>query len=126
RGGKEKWIPGTVTKIPGPLTYIVRLPGNNRRTVHVEHMSPRDDSLAERPVQVPDGSGALPPANAAPVLDKPSVPVQPTRPPAMVQTPVRQSQPRVSTPEVVVQSPAKKNTPTVDLPRLRRSTRVPK
>ncbi|KAI0223785.1 hypothetical protein LSAT2_025083, partial [Lamellibrachia satsuma] len=36
RGGKEKWIPGTVTKILGPPTYIVRLPGNNRRTVHVK------------------------------------------------------------------------------------------
>ena len=47
RGCKEKWIPKTVTKILGPLTYIVRLPGNNRRTVHVKHMIPRDDPLAE-------------------------------------------------------------------------------
>ena len=76
-------------KILGPLTYIVRLSGNNRRVVHVEHMIPRDDMLSGSPVPSPDSfsSGELLPANAAPVLDKPSVPVEPTRPPALVQTP---------------------------------------
>ena len=89
RGGREKWIPATVTKILGPLTYIVRLSGNNRRVVHVEHMIPRDDMLSGSPVPSPDSfsSGELLPANAAPVLDKPSVPVEPTIHRAVVQTP---------------------------------------
>ncbi|KAK2161496.1 hypothetical protein LSH36_115g01010 [Paralvinella palmiformis] len=93
RGGREKWIPGTVTKILGPLTYIVGFPGNNRRLVHVEHMIPQDDILSGSPVPPPDSfsSGELLPANAAPGLDKPTVPVEPTRPPAVVKTPVRRS-----------------------------------
>ena len=44
RGGVEKWIPGTVVKIKGPLTYVVRLPGNNHRIVHADHMI-ADDSV---------------------------------------------------------------------------------
>ncbi|KAK2161282.1 hypothetical protein LSH36_119g06037 [Paralvinella palmiformis] len=79
RGGREKWIPGTVTKILGPLTYIVRFPGNNRRMVHMEHMISRDDMLSGSPVPSPDSfsSGELLPANAVPVLDKTSVPDEP-------------------------------------------------
>jgi hypothetical protein len=42
RGGKEKWIPATIVKVEGPLTYIVRLPGNRRRFVHVDHLIPDD------------------------------------------------------------------------------------
>ena len=44
RGGKEKWIPGTVVKIMGPLTYLVKVPGNNKRFVHVDHLLPDDSS----------------------------------------------------------------------------------
>ena len=98
---------------------MVRLPGNNRRVVHMEHMSPRDDVLSGSPVPSPDSFSFT--ANAAPVLDKPSVPVEPTRPPAVVQTPVRRSQPQVNTP-VVAQSPATQDAPTGDMP-LRRSNR---
>ena len=43
-GGKEKWIPGTVVKINGPSTYIVRMAGNVRRFVHADHLR-CDDSL---------------------------------------------------------------------------------
>ena len=43
RGGKEKWIHGTIVKVKGPLTYIVRLPGNVRRFVHADHII-SDDS----------------------------------------------------------------------------------
>jgi len=99
RGGREKWIPGTVTKILGPLTYRVRLPGNYRRVIHVEHMIPRDNMLSGSPIPLPDAfsSGELLPAKAAPVLNKPSVPVEPTIPGAVVQTPVRRIQPQVNT-----------------------------
>ncbi|PIK44828.1 hypothetical protein BSL78_18307 [Apostichopus japonicus] len=31
RGGKVKWIPGTIVEVKGPQTYLVRTPGNNRR-----------------------------------------------------------------------------------------------
>ncbi|KAK2139843.1 hypothetical protein LSH36_1585g00010 [Paralvinella palmiformis] len=44
------------------------------------------------------------------LLDKPSVPVQPTRPSAVVQTPVRRSQPQGNTP-MVAQSPTTQDTP---------------
>ena len=37
RGGKEKWIQGTIVDIKGPETYLVRVPGNNRRFVHPYH-----------------------------------------------------------------------------------------
>ena len=44
RGGKEKWMPGTVVKVTGPSTYIVRMAGNIRRFVHADHIT-YDDSL---------------------------------------------------------------------------------
>lgn len=37
RGGKEKWIPGTIVKPLGPLTYLVRV-GEKIRYVHVDHL----------------------------------------------------------------------------------------
>ena len=42
RGGKEKWIQGTIVAIKGPETYIVRVSGNNRRFVHANHLIPND------------------------------------------------------------------------------------
>ena len=44
RGGKEKWIQGTIVTIKGPETYLVRVPGNNRRFVHIHanHLMPDD------------------------------------------------------------------------------------
>ena len=44
RGGKEKWIPGVIVAVKGPLTYLVRVPGNSRRFVHADHIIP-DDSI---------------------------------------------------------------------------------
>ena len=38
RGGKEKWIPGTIVAVKGPETYLVRVPGNDRRYVHANHL----------------------------------------------------------------------------------------
>ena len=45
RGGKEKWIPGMIVNIKGPLTYIVKVPGNSRRFVHADHLIPDDSDV---------------------------------------------------------------------------------
>ena len=42
RGGRERWIPGTIVAVKGPETYLVRIPGNNRRFVHANHLIPDD------------------------------------------------------------------------------------
>ncbi|KAK2549424.1 hypothetical protein P5673_030098 [Acropora cervicornis] len=42
RGGKEKWIAGTIVAVKGPETYLVRVPVNNRRFVHANHLIPDD------------------------------------------------------------------------------------
>ena len=42
RGGKEKWIPGTIVAVKGPETYLVRVTGNDRRFVHANHLIPDD------------------------------------------------------------------------------------
>jgi len=42
RGGKEKWVQGTIVDREGPETYLVRVPGNNRRFVHANHLIPDD------------------------------------------------------------------------------------
>jgi len=39
RGGREKWIQGTIFAIKGPET-LVRVPGNNHRFVHANHLIP--------------------------------------------------------------------------------------
>ena len=58
RGGKERWIPGTIVQIKGPLTYLVRVPGNNRRFVHADHLIPDDSRIGisepEQSEQYPD------------------------------------------------------------------------
>ena len=39
RGGKEKWIPGTIVAVKGQKpTYLVWVPGNDRRYVHANHL----------------------------------------------------------------------------------------
>ena len=42
RGGKEKWIMGTIVAVKGPEIYLVRVPGNDRRFVHANHLIPDD------------------------------------------------------------------------------------
>ena len=49
RGGKEKWIPGVIVEVKGPLTYLVRVPGNNRRFVHADHLVPDDRDSSDIP-----------------------------------------------------------------------------
>ena len=41
-GKESKWIQGTIVDIKGPETYLVRVPGNNRRFVHANHLTPDD------------------------------------------------------------------------------------
>ena len=48
RGGKEKWILGTVVQIKRPSRYLVRVPGNNRRFIHADHLR-HDDSAQDKP-----------------------------------------------------------------------------
>ena len=38
RGGKEKWIPGTIVAVKGPETYLDRVPGNDCRYVHTYNL----------------------------------------------------------------------------------------
>ena len=47
RGGQEKWIPGVIVDVKGPMTYLVRVPGNSRRFVHVDHLIP-DESVVRQ------------------------------------------------------------------------------
>ena len=63
-------------------------------------MIPRDGILSGSPVPSPDSFSRAEAllANAAPMVDKSSVPVEPTRFPAVVQTPVKRNQPQVNTP----------------------------
>ena len=42
REGKEKWILVTIVAVKGPETYLVRVPGNDRRYVHANHLIPDD------------------------------------------------------------------------------------
>ena len=42
RGGKEKWIAGTIVPVKGPETYLARVMGNNHRFVHANHLIPDD------------------------------------------------------------------------------------
>ena len=56
----DKWIPGTVIKVCGPRTYVVRT-GHKTRYVHTDHMiRGRDnvpDDVSEPDVMVPESSG---------------------------------------------------------------------
>ncbi len=45
RGGHEKWLSGTVIELKGPVSYLVQ-EGQRRRTVHVDHMLPRNSAEA--------------------------------------------------------------------------------
>ena len=57
RGGKTKWIIGTVVKVRGPLTYIIRI-GDSRRFVHVDHLIAAEPS-AQDITHEPDSSDEL-------------------------------------------------------------------
>ena len=56
----HKWIPGTVIKVCGPRTYVVRT-GHKTRYVHNDHMIRAHDNVpddvSEPDVMVPESSG---------------------------------------------------------------------
>ncbi|PIK58449.1 hypothetical protein BSL78_04670 [Apostichopus japonicus] len=113
RGGKDRWIPGTIVKVKGPRTYIVRIPGNNRRFVHSDHLIPDDtgaNAMAGKPnINSPYGCDVVPvPVNVPQTtrelgqssnLDQPG---PSTTSPVVSGSPVHTGQ----TPVVVAESPA--------------------
>ena len=58
RGGREKWLLGSITKVCGPRTYVVNVAGA-RRYVHVDHITIRnandtvESAVIPKPVIVP-------------------------------------------------------------------------
>ena len=118
RGGSEKWSPGTVIEILGPLTYHVRFLGNVRRVVHVDHMIP-DDSVTMDPTPLITAAHGPPMpirTNTAPSIQPPSLENAPTTTPGgSVVAPSSSSE--SGKPDV--ESPMATQTP-------RRSQRIPK
>lgn len=55
----DKWIPGTVIKVCGPRTYVVRT-GHKTRYVHTDHMIRAHDNVpddvSEPDIRVPESS----------------------------------------------------------------------
>ena len=39
---KENWIAGTIVVVKGPETFLVRVPGTDRRFLHANHLIPDD------------------------------------------------------------------------------------
>ena len=66
RRTKEKWVAGTIIKIMGPETYLVRI-GSRIRYVHVDHLieSGEDSVPNYDPVHI--GDRLLPPAGTRPM-----------------------------------------------------------
>jgi hypothetical protein len=82
RGGKEKWLRGTIVEIRGPYTYVIRMIGNTRRLVHVDQMR-HDDSVREPNVPVEESVDK--PATVAipifpPMAPNPPTPTEPITP----------------------------------------------
>jgi hypothetical protein len=102
RGGKEKWIPGTVVQVKGPSTYVVRVPGNNHRFVHADHLIADDSTQVSQPVTTPpvdlpavSGTGAIPEVSIPPPIVEAS---------------------RIMAPEVVKSPSSRMTTPSVNKP----------
>lgn len=100
RGGKEKWIPGTIVEVKGPLTYLVRVPGNNRRFVHADHLIPDDSEVSgvkdrERysgvDIEIPESSPVPRPPVEPTIIS--SSPVACNEPAIFPETPVQVSSP---------------------------------
>jgi len=46
RNGEEKWMPGTIVKRLGPLTYLVRV-GEDVRHIHVDHLLRSGETISD-------------------------------------------------------------------------------
>ena len=60
RGGREKWLPGTVVHIKGPNSYIVRVQGNKHWFVHTDHMIHDDSDPREVTLTNNEYPGSIP------------------------------------------------------------------
>ena len=98
----DKWIPGTVIKLCGPRTYVVRA-GHKTRYVHTDHMIRAHDNV---PDDVSDPDAMVPESSSQKINDDNVNPLDST------------SEPHVDLPEILVVS----SPPTV----LRRSQRIRK
>ncbi|XP_069122416.1 uncharacterized protein [Argopecten irradians] len=115
RGGKEKWLLGTVVKQLGPLTYLIRV-GRTLRYVHVDHLLatgeesvelydqpiaseteqpklPMDQPFASEPDHPVTTQDLPPPVNDPPAVSVPSVPIP--------SVPKDVSEPKVTTPALI-------------------------
>ena len=119
RGGVEKWVPGTVIRRLGPLTYLVRV-GRQLHYVHIDHLlqtqrlNPEEAFDDADPEELP-APMAVPVSVPSTPLPSPSTSVpattleQPAEIPDPVAYPVPESPTRKSSaaPEPVSKSPVK-------------------
>jgi hypothetical protein len=109
RGGKVKWIPGTILEIKGPNTYIVRIPGNDRRFVHADHLIADDGVQIESDNSIPVAPSIVPvsmPEESMPILEQEPVEEVPLKPVTHLKTPRRVQ----VTPEMVTSPEMSKTT----------------
>ena len=45
---KPKWIPGTVVKVTGPLSYMIKLQDGTTVHRHVDHVRKRENSIVDQ------------------------------------------------------------------------------
>ena len=107
RGGMEKWVPGTVIRRLGPLTYLVRV-GRQLRYVHIDHFLQTERVNCEEAFEevVPEessvavsGSSTSPTVSGSSTLPSPNVTVSKTiqDQPAETQKPAAKPIPKSST-----------------------------
>jgi hypothetical protein len=104
RHGREKWIRGTIVAIKGPLTYLVRIPGNNRRFVHVDHLIPDDSENPDPPREVSTPEMDDEPPKITDQVHVPNIPDLPSDAPQQASTPPL-GKTRVPSPRMVNPSP---------------------
>ena len=67
RGGVEKWVPGTVIRRLGPLTYLVKV-GRQLRYVHVDHLLRTERENSEEVLDEEGFDDVFPEERAVPML----------------------------------------------------------
>ena len=126
RGGKEKWILGTIVAIKGPETYLVRVRGNNHRFVHANHLIP--DDAREMNAGREKFEGEIAERNTTSVSQEihinPQVEI-PSQSEQVIPIPVTDTDTDSNTTEVLVSSPESVGTP-VKVTRSGRVSKPPK
>ena len=68
----DKWVPGTIMKRTGPLSYLVQVAGGQMWKRHIDQLRQMDDSLQQEQPTNKETMIRFPPANdTEPVNDKP-------------------------------------------------------